>query len=130
MILYLVTFLRQQWPARDVYIDVLQVFVIPQQGLGVLPAIQASDITERALNYCLEGVGLTVAPDASLDMSWLDLAAMMNNITVLIDERLESVQSVSLRGKKTRKWFLVPVRYTGNLDIFRCSLAHKIGRHL
>lgn len=86
VILHFLAFLENWWPASDMDIDVLRVFIVPQQGLCMLPAVQASDIAERALHHSLEGLGLAFTPNTALDMCWLDLSAMMHNITIFVNE--------------------------------------------
>lgn len=83
------------WPARDVQVDILLVFVVPQHDLGVFPAVEAADLDVRvgcARDHGLEGLALAVAPVRALDVCWLDLAAVVDDDAVLVDKGLASSQ--------------------------------------
>lgn len=78
-------------PARDVQVDVLLVLVVPQHDLGVFPAVEAADLNIRvgcAGDHGLERFALSVAPVSALDVGRLDLAAMVHDDAVLVDEGL------------------------------------------
>lgn len=78
-------------PARNMQVDVLLVLVVPQHDLGMLPAVEAADFDVRvscAWSHGLERFTLAVAPVGALDVSGLDLAAVVDDDAVLVDERL------------------------------------------
>lgn len=69
-------------------VDVLGVFVVSEEWLGVFPAVEACDFSERGLDDVVQGFALSVAVDGALDVGWLDLSTMEDNSTGFIDERL------------------------------------------
>lgn len=78
-------------PAGDVQIDVLLVLVVAQERLRVLPAVEATDLdrrVERAGRDGLKGLALAVAPVGALDVGRLDLASVVHDDAVLVDEGL------------------------------------------
>lgn len=78
-------------PARNMQVDVLLVLVVPQKHLGMLPAVKAADFDVRvscAWSYGLEGFTLAIAPVGALDVSGLDLAAVVDDNAIFVDERL------------------------------------------
>lgn len=78
-------------PARNVQVDILLVLVVPQHDLGVFPAVEAADLDIRmgcAGDHGLERFALSVTPVGALDVGRLDLAAMVHDDAVLVDERL------------------------------------------
>lgn len=77
------------WPAGNVHIDVLLVLVVSEESLGMLPAVETSDSDIRELgagHHALERLALAIAPVGPLDVGGLDLAAMVDNDSVLVDE--------------------------------------------
>lgn len=73
------------------HINILLVFIIPKQGLRVFPTVKASnsDIREFGARHdTLETFTLTVAEVGSLDVGRLDLSAMVEDDSVLVDEGL------------------------------------------
>lgn len=77
-----------QRPTSHVYVYALRVFVISEKWLEMLPAAQGADAAKRAGDNCLERLGLTFAPDGSLDVCGLDLSPMIDDFTLLIYVRL------------------------------------------
>lgn len=75
-------------PAGDVEINVLRVLIVAQEGLRVFPAIEATDVADGSGDDGLEGFGLAVTPVSALDVSGLDLTAMVDDCTGVIDEGL------------------------------------------
>lgn len=78
-------------PAGDVQVDVLLVLIVPQKNLGVFPAVEPPDLdvwVGCAGSYRLQRLSLPITPVRSLDMSGLDLAAVVDDVAVFIDERL------------------------------------------
>lgn len=75
-------------PAGAVNVNALRVLVVAQQRLRVLPAVDAADSAPRAVHHSLERLALAVAPVGALDVRRLDLAAVVDDVAVLVDEGL------------------------------------------
>lgn len=80
--------LPDEGPACDVDVDVLGILVVSKKGLGMLPAVQASDLAELRVDNALEGVGLAVTPVGPLHVGGLDLATVVDNGASGVDKRL------------------------------------------
>lgn len=78
--------LPDERPACNVNVDVLGILVVPQKRLGMLPAVQASDLSELRVDNALEGVSLAVTPVSPLHMSGLDLATVVDNGASWVNE--------------------------------------------
>ena len=72
-------------------VDVLLVLVVAQQRLSVLPAVEAADVDVGQLGAGgdgLERLALAVAVVGALDVGGLDLAAVVDDDTLFVDEGL------------------------------------------
>lgn len=78
--------LPDEGPACDVDVDVLGILIVSQERLGVLPAVQASDLAKLRVDNALKGVSLAVTPVSPLHMSGLDLATVVDNGASGVDE--------------------------------------------
>lgn len=81
-------FVPDQRPRCHVNVDVLSVLVVAEQRLTMLPAIQTSNLAERRRHNTLQGVGLSVAEVCTLDVSRLDLAAVVGDGACWVDKGL------------------------------------------
>ena len=59
-----------------------------QERLQMFPAIQGADLAKRCVHNRLEWLGLPIAPDRPLYMCWLDIAAMVDDLSSGWDEGL------------------------------------------
>lgn len=85
-------------PAGDMKVDILLVLIVPQKNLGVFPAVEPADLDVRvgcAGSYGLQRFTLAVTPVRPLNMSGLDLAAVMDDDAVFVDERLRETSAPS-----------------------------------
>jgi hypothetical protein len=64
-----------------------------QERVHVLPAVELPEATQLCLGDTLEGVAGTIAVDKFLDVSRLDLAAVVDDFTGRVDESLGKVES-------------------------------------
>lgn len=105
------------WPAGDVDLGALGVFVVAEERLKVLPAVQRADLAIRGVDYVLERVGLAIAPDGTFNVCLfssklvvifckgeigseltgrLDLAAVKDNLALGVDVGLGDIQGISI----------------------------------
>ena len=125
--------LRPDWrPAGNVHIDILLVFVVTEEGLSVLPAIEASNAHIRELaagGDSLETLALAIAVVGAFDVGGLNLAAVVNNDAVLVDKGLRKTtwSAIPNHGKGVLKQDskLVPGRCRACLCIARCSRGQR-----
>jgi hypothetical protein len=89
---------EEGWPARDVDVDVLRVFVVAKEGLGVLPAVETCNISKLGLYHVVQGFTLSVTVDSTLDMSRLDLSTVKDNCAGFIDEGLPVLDCDTMIG--------------------------------
>lgn len=64
-----------------------------QKGVHVLPAVQLSNPSNISVNDGLKGVSSPIAEDELLNMRWLDLSSMVEDISRWSDEYLSKMQS-------------------------------------
>lgn len=81
-------------PAGDMNIHILRVLVVSQKRLAVLPAVKSSNSAELGGHDRLKRLALSIAIDGSLHVGGLDLTAMVNDGTSLIDEGLENISTL------------------------------------
>ena len=87
----------------DVY--ALRVSVVAEEWLQVFPVVEAADLSEGEWDDAGNGLGLPVAPDGALNTCGLDLAAVEDNRTDLVDEGLV----LYIASGNTREFeFMVP----------------------
>lgn len=83
-------------PAGDVDLHALRVFVVPEQGLEVFPAVQCANFAKFGVDDDLQRFSLAFSPDRSLYVGRLDLASVMDDLALWGDERLRHVETSSI----------------------------------
>jgi hypothetical protein len=81
------------WPAGNVDVDVLGVFVVSEESLRVFPAIEARYLAELGGVHVVQGFTLAIAVDGALNVGWLDLATVEDDRAGFVDIRLSNVKS-------------------------------------
>lgn len=84
-------------------VNILSVLVVAQQRLAVLPAVEATNLAKRRRHDTLERVGLAITKICTLDVSGLDLAAVVDDGACWIDEGLTIQLDMACR-KVRGKW--------------------------
>lgn len=111
-------------PAGNMHVDVLLVFVVAKEGLSVFPTVKASnaDVGKLGARHDgLETLALAVAVVGALDVGWLDLAAVMNDDALLVDERLR--QNIVVSNPISWQRYVVEGSYLGDVERAPVSLA-------
>ena len=93
----LLRFVPDGRPARNMHVDALAVLVVAQQGLQMLPAVEAADARagKGRLGHARQALGLPVAPDGALDGRGHDFAAVEHDGARRVDEGLRDVEAVA-----------------------------------
>lgn len=63
----------------------------------MFPAAEAADLSPGARDNRGDGLGLAFTPDGTLDVRWLDLSPVEDNVAIFVDERLLMTYIVSLK---------------------------------
>lgn len=71
-------------PTRDMNVNILGILVVPQQCLRVLPAVESCDLAKLGVDDILQRFALAIAINGTLNVSWLDLTAVIDNCASLI----------------------------------------------
>lgn len=72
---------------------ILRIFVVPQQSLSMLPAVDATDVAHATLHNCLKRLALAIAPVCAFHVRWLDFPSVVDDFTMLVDEGLDGCES-------------------------------------
>lgn len=80
------------WPGGDVDLLALAHVQGLEEGVHVLPAVELAQPSELRLRDGLEGVAGAITVDELLDVGGLDLAAVVDDVSLWVDEGLGEVQ--------------------------------------
>jgi len=70
----------------------LGIGMVSQQGLGMLPAAETSNLTNtRQVNDVVQGSTASITIDGPLHVCWLDLSAGHFNLSISTDQGLRDI---------------------------------------